>query len=69
MNRIKFFRRRKDIHGWTQQKLAEKMGVKQQYISIWERGIRPIPERIKPLIAEALGEGIETVFPDSGSEV
>lgn len=69
MNRIKFFRRRKEIHGWTQTKLAKKIGVPWQYISSWERGLRPTPERMKPLISEALGESVKTVFPDTGSEV
>lgn len=69
MNRIKYFRRRKDIQGWTQLKLGLKVGVAPSYISYWERGLRRIPEQMKSLIAEVLGESIETVFPDSGSEV
>lgn len=64
MNRIRFFRRRKSVEGWTQRKLAEIIGVRHQDISYWESEQRRIPEVMKQRVSDALGEASEVVFPD-----
>ncbi len=69
MNRIRFFRRRKGIKGISQKELAKQVGTFQTVISDYERGVRPIPKARTILIAEVLGESLEDIFPDSGSEV
>jgi len=68
-NRIRFFRRRKGIKGISQKELAKQVGTFQTVISDYERGVRPIPKARTMLIAEVLGESVETVFPINGREV
>lgn len=48
-----FLHRRK--MGWTQQRLAEVIGVTQPRISAWERGVADIPPKRAILIGLALG--------------
>jgi len=68
-NRIRYFRRRKGITGMSQKELAKQTGTFQNVISDYEVLKRPVPEARKRLLAETLGESIETLFPDSDSEV
>lgn len=39
--------------GWTQVELAQRLGVSQTYVSLWESGRRPVPEHLAaPLVSQ-----------------
>jgi len=61
-NRIRHFRR---LLNWTQEDLSKSIGTRQPYLSMYERGLTRIPERLKPKIATILGIPEETLFPKS----
>lgn len=49
------FKEFKNLNKWTQEQMANALGVKQQRISDWENGKRKIPLYIEKLI-ECLGK-------------
>lgn len=51
--------------GWTQQRLAEWIGVTQPRISAWENGLADIPPYRADQIAEALGLAAEELAQDA----
>ena len=59
--KIKFLRCRL---GLSQQKLANKVGITQQYLSYFENGIIPTPEHLKEKIARALGVTRDEIWPN-----
>ena len=48
--------------GYTQEQLAEKLGVDQSTISGWQNGIRTPRTKQLPLIAQALGVSVSTLL-------
>lgn len=46
----------------TQQELAEKMGVQQNTVSQWESGLRNIPSKLLPILADTLHCTIDELF-------
>lgn len=51
--------------GLTQVQLAETMGVSQQTVAAWEVGRRGVPVAIVPVLARALGVGVETLIGET----
>lgn len=51
--------------GLTQVQLAETMGVSQQTVAAWEVGRRGVPVAIVPVLARALGVGVETLIGEA----
>lgn len=41
----------RDSRGWSQNRLAQELGVNQSQVSRWERGLQPIPGMVKRLVA------------------
>ena len=59
-NRIAEFRKKK---GWSQQALADKLGVKYQQVATWERGQNLPSLRWALLLARELETTVEELFP------
>jgi len=59
--KIKFLRCRL---GLSQQKLANKVGITQQYLSYFENGLIPVPTHLKEKIARALGVTRDEIWHD-----
>ena len=59
--KIKFLRR---SLGLTQQRLGNKVGITQQYLSYFENGIIPTSEHLKERIAKALGVTRDEIWPN-----
>lgn len=57
------------LHRMTQAEMARMLGggIKQEYISRWERGVAPVPQAVRTfvvqLILTRLGDGIEIPLP------
>lgn len=41
--------------GWTQQQLADRLGVRRNTVARWEVGLEPVPARKQAAVASALG--------------
>jgi transcriptional regulator with XRE-family HTH domain len=48
-------RRNRREAGWTQERLAVKLGLTQEYVSLMERGRRPVPNNVARAAARLLG--------------
>lgn len=55
--------------GMTQRKVAEKVGVKQQFVSAWENGTALIPKTKAELVADTLGLKLEIIASLIESEI
>jgi len=61
-------RRFRELAGWTQVRLAARLGVTQAYLSLMESGGRPIPDRIAGAANRILNLPATTIpMPESGS--
>lgn len=47
--------------GWTQEEAASKLSVSQPYLSLMEKGLRPVPEKLARKAATALGLSAATL--------
>lgn len=48
--------------GLTQQELSEKLGVQQNTVSQWESGLRNVPSKLLPVLADTLHCTIDELF-------
>mgnify|MGYP001043961407 CR=1 FL=1 len=58
-NRIAEFRK---LKGWSQQVLADKLGVKYQQIRTWEKGLNTPSLRWAMILAREFGTTVEELF-------
>ena len=49
-----FLRRNRREAGWTQERLAARLGLTQEYVSLMERGRRPVPEHVARAVTRLL---------------
>jgi len=49
-----FLRRNRREAGWTQERLAARLGLTQEYVSLMERGRRPVPDHVARAVARCL---------------
>lgn len=54
-------RRFRELAGWTQNRLAARLGVTQAYLSLMENGGRPVPERVAEATTRILGLPATTI--------
>jgi len=55
--------------GWSRQQMSSKIGVTHQQLQKYEHGLNRISTGRLRLIANALGEPLESFFGDSGDDV
>lgn len=63
---IAYFRK---LCGYTQEQLAEKLGVTGQSVSKWEKGVSNPDITLLPELSKALGVDINTLFVDNPNEL
>ena len=54
--------------GWTQNKAAERFGLSQLYLSLMEKGSRPVPEKLARKAASAFGLSAATLPVETNLE-
>jgi transcriptional regulator with XRE-family HTH domain len=52
--------------GWSQEELAQRVGVPQQTIAFWEQSDKPPRAEVLPQLAEALDVSIEALLSENG---
>lgn len=65
-NRIAEFRETK---GWTQEELADKLGVSKSLVSLWEGGHRQIKMPMAKQLSETLNVDINQLFPSQANNI
>ena len=51
----------REQQGWTQQEVATKLSVSQPYLSLMEKGARPVPEKLARKATSAFGLSATTL--------